>query len=210
MYEDFFVKEFNKKLLNFCIEEKFEEAQNYAYYNNLEISIEELKEMKSDYEKRKEDEYERGRRAEREFKELLNKAYIPYVYFEQSPTTFSAFFKEIELKRPDFLIVFRTGIVGLDVKSKDVDKEKYDSILMNEIDIEKLNNFERYFRIPIWYAITIKSDNYKIWYFCNLNQLIKLEIKRNPDGGEPYRLIPFADCIKITIDDKTGFGQLLI
>ena len=43
--------------------------------------------------------------AELKFKEWLDSKGYPYLYIEQSPELFATFFRDVEVKRPDFLIL---------------------------------------------------------------------------------------------------------
>ena len=109
----------------------------------------------------------KGRMAENEFKNLLERNKIPFLYIGQNPVgiDYSKVIKNDKMaKRPDFLIgIPNTSNLFIDVKNIAKTKrfieepEHCHSIYRSEI--EKLNRLQDLFLIPVWIAFYNESTN---------------------------------------------------
>jgi len=144
--------------------------------------------------------------AELKFKEWLDSKGYPYLYIEQSPELFATFFRDVEVKRPDFLILVKgLGLIAVDVKSRELRPEHETFIIDEEDDIEKLIAFERIFRIPVWLAISNASSQYRTWYWITLSEIVeKIDKRVSSRDGREFRPIPIKMCKTIGWDDSIG------
>ncbi len=144
--------------------------------------------------------------AEERFKEWLEHKGYPYLYIEQSPDLFASFFRDTGVKRPDFLILVRgLGLIAVDVKSRELQREHETFIIDEEKDISKLIAFERIFRIPVWLAISNKAYAYRTWYWITLSEIVeKVDKRRSSLDGNEFRAIPIKMCRTIGWDNHIG------
>jgi len=157
-------------------------------------------------------------RAEKVFKEWLDKHRYPYIYVEQSPSTFAQFFRdEINACRPDFLIVIEgLGLIAVDVKGKDravyyVDKEKTAKIIIDTDDAQRAIKFERIFRIPFWFAVSGQDSGYSMWYWISASMVLEAsdyEGKSSKDGKK-YYAVPLHYCRTIDIS-RDGLERIIL
>lgn len=143
------------------------------------------------------------RRGEEEFKNWLDKKGYPYFYIEQSPETFSSFFKGLS-KRPDFFVVIQHfGIIAVDVKERN---NKYQTFTLDEEqDVKKYLEFERITRLPVWFVFCRADDGYKIWYWIPLFKVLECELKNGKEGA--FRVIKTSDCI--ILQDRDNISRLI-
>lgn len=144
--------------------------------------------------------------AELKFKEWLDSKDYPYLYIEQSTDTFATFFRNTDVKRPDFLILVKgLGLIAVDVKSRELRQEHETFILDEERDISKLIAFERVFRIPVWLAISNEAFAYRTWFWITLSEIVeKVDKLPSSRDGREFRAIPIKMCKTVGWNDSIG------
>ena len=149
--------------------------------------------------------------SEREFKNWLDSKDYPYLFIEQSPDTFSSFFKGIT-KRPDFLIIVKNfGIIAVDVKERRINPDMgYTDFILDEInEVSKYIEFERITRIPVWFAFCKPEERYETWYWIPLSKVLECEKKVSSQSGDEFRTINVSDCIVIQKNRNDGLPRLM-
>ncbi len=144
--------------------------------------------------------------AEEKFIEWLEHKKYAYVYLEQSKETFSKLFRGIA-KRPDFFVLIDSiGLIAVDVKDREIYKDYETFVVDDKKDVQKLEEFERIFKIPVWFAFSNEEVSYRTWYWISLNNVLKIEPKPNSIKGELFRDIPITNCKTLGWND--GLGKL--
>lgn len=139
--------------------------------------------------------------AEKKFKEWLDYKKYPYMFIEQNKETFATFFRGVT-KRPDFFILLENlGIICVDVKEKEL--SKYETFVIDYEEIEKYIQFERLFRIPVWFAISNQAVGYKTWYWIPLSKIVEIGVRRIRRADErEFFAIKIIDFVTIAYDDS--------
>lgn len=145
----------------------------------------------------------KGKEAERNFQQWLDKNNIPYLYINQEPETFSSFFKS-GFKRPDFIILIpNIGLILVDVKYR-VISEKYNDIPIDSDDLTKYSKLQRNFNLPIWFAISNKEINYRKWFWIPLSKTIELMLPKFKSSLSQmdYNPIKLKEFIEVSNEDS--------
>ena len=141
--------------------------------------------------------------AETRFKEWLEYKQYPYIYIAQDPQAFSTFFKNFNVKRPDFLILVPgLSIIAVDVKDRNLYSQHESFIIDEERDLNKLLAFERIFRIPVWLAISNQEVAYRTWYWISITEVFeKIPSKVSSHDNRNFRPIPITMCKALSWED---------
>ncbi len=149
---------------------------------------------------------QKGRNAEKKFKEWLDKNNIPYLYIQQDQETFSSAFKGyFGGKRPDFMILLpNLGFILVDVKYKKI-SETYKTFPLDSDETKKYSSLQRRFNLPIWYALSNEGVDYETWFWIPVSKV--LEEGRNPKfrsgkSNMDFFAIPLSQFIQIAMDDS--------
>jgi len=146
-------------------------------------------------------------KAEEKFKEWLDEKGYPYLSINNFPEAYSSFFKDSNLKRPDFLILLHSlALIAVDVKERHF-YNGHEDFILDEKEIEKYTAFERIFRIPVWFAFSNESVRYRTWYWISLSKVYNIEPKSSSITRNLFRPISITNCI--TIGWNEGLGKLL-
>jgi len=71
--------------------------------------------------------------CEKKFQEWLDEKKYPYIFIDQSKDTFPTLFRNIETKRPDFLLVLQQiGMIAVDVKERTINPT-YEDFTLDEL-----------------------------------------------------------------------------
>ena len=94
--------------------------------------------------------------SEKLFEEYLNKEKIPFYRIDQNKGTQSEEYKNMSIRRPDYLIHARNGIFHVDVKyrEKKVFYKEEKRFYLNQDEINKLFNFQNELHTIVWLAFT--------------------------------------------------------
>ena len=105
-----------------------------------------------------------GERGERLLQDWLDRSRLAYLYLDQTPLTIPATHRA-SIKRPDFLVaVDGRGMVALDAKAKTfVDG----CFLLDVSERRRLDGFESWFAIPVWYACFPPAEPGRCYLFRN-------------------------------------------
>lgn len=141
--------------------------------------------------------------TEEKFKEWLDHHGVAWHYIDQSPTSFAAIFRGLDIKRPDFSVTTKLGEIAIDVKSRRL-QEKYNSVLLDSADdIEKYRNYQKLYNCPLYFVFHLEGTDYSEFYWINLQDVLDKTTKRiSGHSGEPFRPIPLELCTKITWEDN--------
>lgn len=145
---------------------------------------------------------DKGLRGERAFADWLNNTGVGYVHVNQSKEMFAQFFKN-SVKRPDFLILMDSvGILAIDVKNcKQLSNGDYSLKVTNEL--ESVLNFERNFRLPVWYAFYDENDD--TWYWISALKAFEIQSKKvNELTQEEFLSINRSEFIVIGENEDLG------
>lgn len=123
--------------------------------------------------------------CEIKFKEWLDEKNYGYLHISQDVATFSNFFRDL-MKRPDFLIVLPSiSIIAVDVKYY----TKYRDFIFDEKEVKNFSTFERYLRLPVWYAIAA-SKRFATWYWISNSEVLERGIRKSSKTGYFYAISP--------------------
>ena len=144
---------------------------------------------------------EKKKQAEKQFQSYLNKNNIPYWYIQQDLPTYSPALKELNIQRPDFLILIpHLGFILIDVELREP-LEKYQKFCLCNQKAKKYENLLRYFNLPMWYAFSNNKINYSTWYFISIATVIERR-KRFLVKEKQYLSVPIKDFIPISTTEK--------
>ena len=147
------------------------------------------------------DNQEKKKQAETQFKSYLDKNNIPYWYIQQDLSTYSQTLKELNIQRPDFLILIpHFGFILIDVELREP-LEKYPKLCLCNEKAKKYENLLKYFNLPMWYAFSNNKINYDTWYFISIATVMERR-KRFLVKEKNYISIPIKDFISITTSEK--------
>ncbi len=146
---------------------------------------------------------ERGREAERRFKEWLDLHKIPYWIVRQDLESFSRALRDLFVKRPDFMILIpHFGFLMVDVKNTDKLKWIPDSFGLNQEEVWKYVKLEMLTRVPVWFVISNEGYGFKTWFWIPVSKVSQV--------GEEKRKI-FAVNMKhfIQVSEDDDLSRLL-
>lgn len=143
---------------------------------------------------------EKGREAEKKFREWLDKHDLPYLYIRQEGDNFSSALKEtLSGKRPDYMVLIPNfGFIFVDVKYRKISKN-YNSYPMDSEEAKKYSSLQRKFNMHIWYAISNEESGFKTWLWIPLSKVLESGVssKVSSKSGEDFFPIPaenYTNC----------------
>lgn len=141
----------------------------------------------------------KGDHGERLLNAWLNEQGMSYVYVNQDRKYFANLFQG-EVKRPDFLVLLEAiGILAVDAKN--CQTSDWGNHTLSHDELRKAANFERLFRIPVWYAFRYETEAGDVWRWISL--LKALEVGK--DRGD-FRAIEIEDFAEVS--SNADFGKL--
>ncbi len=154
----------------------------------------------------KEDKIRKGKKTELRFKEWLDKHQIPYLYIQQNIDTFSSAFKMsyFKGKRPDFMILIpNLGFIFVDVKYKNINKQ-YKTYPLDVDETKKFSNLQRKFNLPIWYALSNESSDYKTWFWIPVSKVLEegVPMHTSSKSKTDFFAVPPDNFTQISVDDS--------
>ncbi|MDW3191897.1 MAG: hypothetical protein R8G66_06020 [Cytophagales bacterium] len=124
---------------------------------------------------------------------------------KQDKDEFPTLFQNNVAKRPDFLVLIDSiGMIAVDVKNYKLSKDKCYTLKL-ETEVLPALNFERLFRIPVWYAYYDEKD--ENWYWISALKAISKDLgekRENQDSGEYFLAIKRKEFVKIGENDDLG------
>lgn len=141
--------------------------------------------------------------AEEEFRMWLDKNKIPYWYIDQSIDSFSQTFRDLMVKRPDFMILLpNIGFMFVDVKNK-ARAIKHHKYFIHTREVNKYLRMQRIFNIPIWFVISHGSYNYDKWFWIPTSEIIQSGfIFESKAKNEKVYSIPIASFVEVSTRDS--------
>ena len=122
--------------------------------------------------KKKQENFDKGKMAEKSFKDFLNDNKIPFYYIDQSKDSFSKIFQIKNIKRPDYIVYTEKGVFHIDVKCRKkyslVSKEE-ERFSLSQKDIEKLFNFHYKLCSNTWIAFT--DEKAKDFFYAPISKI---------------------------------------
>ncbi|MBD3252661.1 hypothetical protein GF386_02950 [Candidatus Pacearchaeota archaeon] len=156
--------------------------------------------MESDRENKK-----KGKEAEINFREWLEKHNIPYLFLLQDTETLSrAFKKYFSGKRPDFLILIpNLGFIFVDVKYKKLN-QGYKTYPIDSEETKDYSSLQRKFGLNIWYVISNEDLDYKTWLWIPISKVLEsgMPIFKSSRSNMDFYAVPSEEFIQIAIDDS--------
>lgn len=145
--------------------------------------------------------------TEEDFVKWFDHRQVGYIYFNQSPETFSPLFSG-NLHRPDFLVaVPGIGSILVDVKEREL-KTKYGTVVLDEADTQAYQQLQQRFKLPVWFAFTIQGAGHASWHWISLDEVFEnTDIMSSSTSGQPFRGIPLTHCKTLGWDD--GLSKLI-
>jgi hypothetical protein len=150
---------------------------------------------------------EKGNEAESNFQGWLDKNNAYFLFIKQNVKTFAKRFEKESLKRPDFIIFLpELGYLMVDAKHRGFIRTNALPVDVNEF--EKLLRFNRKFNVPVWYAFSNRTVNYKEWFWIPVRKVLELIRKLNinqeksPISKQYYYPIPLKEFTKIEYSDS--------
>lgn len=108
---------------------------------------------------------EKERTTEKKFLEWLNTHNIPFLYIDQTPTTFSAALRNHTTRRPDFMIFIpHIGWILTDVEYNSTLKH-YDEFPVGVDETHRYCELQKLYNLQVWYVFSHKKDHWKTWYW---------------------------------------------
>lgn len=145
----------------------------------------------------------KGNEGEELFQQWLDEMKLGYLYVRQDKDRFASLFKG-QVKRPDFLVLIDSiGLIAVDVKNKALSRGEYTLGIDNEI--KPVLNFERLFRLPVWYAYCNKRNN--TWYWISALKAINSgigNIRTNVKDKKPFLAIKLSEFVEIKQNEDIG------
>ena len=141
--------------------------------------------------------------AEEKFKEWLDKNNIPYWYVDQSLESFSPVLRKMMIKRPDFMILLPNfGMIFVDVKNKE-QARKYEKFFMRATEVDKYLTMQRWFNIPVWFAISHEKYHYNTWFWIPISDVTKSGfIFESRERGEKIYSVPLGEFVQVANTDN--------
>lgn len=139
--------------------------------------------------------------AEMALNAWLRDLQVPYLYVDQSQETFATLFPG-RMKRPDFLVLLESvGMIAVDAKNYCAFDGCYS---ISHDDINKSLEFERIFRIPVWYAY-YNRENPSTWRWIGLLKALEYgAFKVNTQTQEQFSSIRHEHFLEISGNDDLG------
>ena len=149
----------------------------------------------------------KGKEAEQNFKEWLDKHNISYFYIKQDIESFSPSFKTIfSGKRPDFMILIPNfGFIFVDVKYRKIHPE-YKNYPIDAEETKKYSSLQRLFNLHIWYAISNEDSDFKTWLWIPVSKVLESGMPKftSSISKEDFFAVPPEEFIQIADDDSLG------
>jgi hypothetical protein len=125
----------------------------------------------------------KGLKGEQAFQRWLDDQYLAYVHVRQDPASFASLFRNIEVKRPDFLVLLESiGLLAVDVKNKALHEGNFYSL--DHSELRPVLAFERLFRIPVWYAY--RNETAGTWCWISALKAVEVGEPRTDAEGLPF------------------------
>jgi len=161
-----------------------------------------------------------GLKGELEFKNLLEKNNIPYLYIGQGPLGIERsgiLIEKTKSKRADFLVNIKDmGTILFDAKCRNKigfhnDSEKYFSLFTSEL--EALHNLQKSILMPVWLAFTerniISKTENPTFYFISISTIVKywagLYDYFNEEEYNSIKVVRIPNSLFTKIEDKIVF-----
>jgi hypothetical protein len=107
---------------------------------------------------------EKGERGERALQHWLDRSRLAYLFLDQSPRTIPAAYRA-NIKRPDFLVAVEgVGTIAVDAKAKSFIDGCF---VLDASEQRRLEGFESFFGIPVWYACFPPEEPGRCYLFRN-------------------------------------------
>lgn len=153
----------------------------------------------------KEESIEKGERGEQAFAKWLDKEGLGYVYIKQTLDAFASSF-EGKVKRPDFLVLLESiGMLAVDVKNHELtvneNTKKKEYTLTKDKELKGVQ-FERIFRIPVWYAYYNETKDH--WHWISALKAFEVGKERINEDGTPFFAIELDQFVRIDENDDLG------
>lgn len=125
---------------------------------------------------------QKGKDAEQDFLNWLDKNEFSYLYINQDSESFPKLFTN-QVKRPDFLLLIDSiGLIAVDIKNYNIFKDTHLG-LNYESELKKTLAFERLFRLPVWYAYKNNDE----WLWISALKAIEVgEVKINKETNKEF------------------------
>lgn len=144
---------------------------------------------------------DKGLRGELAFKEWLDQTDLSYVYINQSIETQSTLFRNT-VKRPDFFVLIDSiGLLAIDVKNKELSGNVY--TLQYEDEAKKALNFERHYRLPMWY-VYYNEENCTWFWISALKANEVGELRNNTSDGKKFLALQKSDFVEVNCNEDLG------
>ena len=139
------------------------------------------------------------------FRKWFDSKNIPYILMEQSQNTFSQYFKKEKIKRPDILLFLKNKPLMVEIKRKNQIYAPYSQmprLYFSKEEVLKYNRFEKHFKIPVWFAITV----FDYGDLQTMGKYYWITNSRIPDLGteekqkERFKM-PLKSLLEVDIDD---------
>lgn len=151
---------------------------------------------------------EKGKEAENQFRNWLDKHKIPYLYFHQNPENFAAFFRENSGKRPDFMLLIPNfGFILVDVKYRKINPS-YKTYPLDSEETKEYSTMQRKFNLHIWYAISNEELGYKTWLWIPNTKVLELGISEQVSSLSREKFVPVPINNFKQIADNDSLGKL--
>ncbi len=133
----------------------------------------------------KEEKKRLGREGEDKLNDWFKSQKVAYVAVCQRPDTFAPMFSGTT-KRPDFMLLLEgVGMIAVDAKNCAL-RQGDRFTLAKERELKLSVNFERLFRMPLWYAYRNNADEHSPWYWISALKAIEVGEDAGKQGGEIY------------------------
>jgi len=147
---------------------------------------------------------ERGSIAEQKFREWLDHHNIPYFYIKQDKETFSSFFKNSSIKRPDFMVLVPNfGFIFVDVKNRKI-HPTFKNYPLDSEETKRFSYLQRIFNAHIWYAISNEDCDFKTWLWIPVSKVFESGMPRfnSSKSKEEFYAVPPEEFIQIADNDS--------
>ena len=153
--------------------------------------------------------FQKGKRAELLFQKWLDNHNLPFLYIQQDINTISkSFLYLFKAKRPDFLIFLpNKNTLLVDIKNKNK-TTKYEDLPIDSEELNRYINFEKEFKIPIWYAVSNEETNYQKWYWIKASKILagimnhQIPTLVSSKSNMSYHPVPLSLFTIINVEDN--------
>lgn len=136
-----------------------------------------------------------------EFLEWLKRAEIGFLHIGKNQEMFASLFKK-DVKRPEYLIQTDSlGMIAVDVKTS----EQTENTLSLDLDSElkKALEFERLFRMPVWFVF--EQKDFSKWYWISASKAIEVgDVQVKNEDTSKVVAIDVEHFTEITGNDDLG------